>query len=49
MKSMTIVTSSVKVMSENAAHSQSEPWVLMWRVALGGLRSSAALPAIANA
>lgn len=26
-----------------AAHSQSEPWVLMWRSALGGLRFNASL------
>ena len=34
------------VMSENAAQSQSEPWVLMCRASLGGLSPSASLPAI---
>ena len=29
---------------EKAAHSQSEPWVLMWRTASGGLELSASFP-----
>ena len=41
MKSSTIVKRSERVIRENAAHSQSDPWVLMWSWALGGLRSSA--------
>ena len=41
MKSSTIVPKRVNVIKANAAHSQSEPWVLMWRVAFGGLRSRA--------
>ena len=40
-KSRTIVPRRVNVMNANAAHSQSEPWVLMWSSALGGLRPRA--------
>lgn len=32
--------------TEKAAHSQSEPWVERWKVAFGGLRSSAELPIV---
>ena len=33
-------------MKENAAHSQSEPWVEMWRAAFGGLSCRASLPMV---
>ena len=31
---------------ENAAHSQSEPWDVMWKCAVGGLTLTAWLPPI---
>lgn len=41
IKSRPMTTKRPRVIREKAAHSQSEPWVLMWRSALGGLRSNA--------
>ena len=41
VKSKKIVTKRPRVINEKAAQSQSEPWVLMWMSAFGGLRSRA--------
>lgn len=41
MKLKATTINRTNAMRENAAHSQSEPWVEMWIAALGGLRSKA--------